>query len=386
MQKLIKLGKRICTTGRPGGEREIRHSLFSLKNMLLWGLGIALLLPMGCETEIDLNAPAKDIWVVYGVLNQDSSSQDIRIMRAFLPESDAIEFARENDLSVKGLQVTLTGGGITYTATQVDSVPTEPSNGVFYPYTTLYRFETSGLNALKPGERYNLEIRRPDSPEFVLRSYTYIPQEVRFLTPSTISGLGQSLCLTQAALEREYKVEFLKRSGSSNTGVGLGYEVRCFLDYTEQGVKKQASFGPTALFTTSQRCNSTNSVLCYQFRERDIINTFLNQMKPGALSAYTYGVTSATECQATFDALPRDFRFEVTAVDTFLTNYLAINSPAFQDFNTVRPEYTNITGTVTAYGLLGSINSQYAPAKLSPCSEYLLYLNGRPQPPSNCAR
>ncbi len=339
-----------------------------------------------CSTDFELNAPAKNIWVVYGILNHDAATQDLRIMRAFLPTEDATQFARNNDMSVKGLQVTLTGGGKTYLATQIDSVPTEPSNGAFYPYTTLYRFQTTGGDTLKPGFRYDLEIKLPDSPNFVLRSYTYLPQEIRFLTPRIIPGAGQEYCLLQATLDKEYKIEFQKKTTTSNLGVGVGFEIKAYLDYTELGIEKTVAFGPTPVFITGQRCTTGSGFLCYQFQEKELISDFLTKMKPSALSNYTYAVNSNSECLSDFTALPKAFRFEVTALDTFLTNYLTVNNPKYQDFNTVRPEYTNITGSTEAYGIFGSINLLSVPAKLSPCTEYLLYLNGTPKPVSGCER
>jgi len=348
------------------------NARFRTASVLLLIFGLA-----ACSIDVDLNAPPRDIWVVYGVLRANDTAQYIRISRGFLPESDALEYAKDNDLSAKGLLVSLSGGGRTYTAVEMDSVLKDPADGTFYPYTTLYRISTPGNLALSAGERYELEITRPDEPDFFLRSQTRIPTEVTFLRPTFTPGPGRKRCLREINLETEVEVEFTQSTAAS-------YELRAYADYTVNGSPRMASFGPTALFEEDVRCNS--STICYKFREKEILAKFVSDVSPEFGNVYTFGVNDNNKCMDDPDNLPDDFRFEVTCMDEFLTNYRLANDPKFADLNSVRQEYTNITAPegVDAYGILGSESRSYARARLGPCSLYHLSFNNTPRP-QDCA-
>ncbi len=343
--------------------------------LFLPALTILLFTIFSCSTEVDINAKPQDIWSVYGVLNPKSAVQDVRISAGFLPEGNADEAAGRDDLSVKGLRVVLRQGNREWLATEIDSVVKD--SGLFFPFTTIYRFETSGAQALLPGLRCDLEITRADQPEFRLTSHTFVPQDLAFSSPTITPGPGGQRCLRQVSLDEEFRVSF-------NTGNALGFEVRAFLDYQENGVAKVATYGPTPMFTSGVRCRSEGTSMCYQFREKEIIQAFFQDMDPNPNFNYTYGVTEATRCNNIPANLPDDFRFEVTAIDTALALYRQANNPAFTDLNTVRPEFTNIQGEGIVLGLFGSINTANASGQFNACTAYLLQLNNTPRPASPC--
>ncbi|MEZ4773127.1 MAG: DUF4249 family protein [Bacteroidia bacterium] len=337
----------------------------------------------GCSTEVDLNAPPKDIWVVYGVLNPLDSVQFIRVSSGYLPTENALDYARINDLSVKGLKVVLSGDGKVYEAVETDSVLKEPEDGIFYPFTTLYKIQTTGTGALTPGKRYDLKITKPDKAGFELSSYTEIPANMTFQNINPVPGGpgGSQRCLRRAPLEAEYKVEFSK-------GTGSAFEMRAFLRYQVDQVEKMAVYGPTQMFDENYRCTSSGgSSMCYQFREKEILVYLYNELKPDPGKVFTYGVNDQTRCNDNAANLPDDFRLEVTAMDRFLANYRRANDPRFVDLNSVRPEYSNITGPSDAevIGLFGSVNSASGNVRLSACAEYLLRLNNAPQPAEPCS-
>lgn len=342
---------------------------------LLIALGLVVLLPVSCTTDVDINAEPQDIWAVYGTLNPTDSVQDIRIASGFLPEGNAEDAAATLDLSLRGLLVVLRSGGQEWVATQVDSVQKEP--GTFFEYQTIYRFETQGSNALEPGETYQLIVTRPDDASFELRSSTTIPDAINFSSPVVTPGPGGQRCLRQVSLENEYKIVFSR-------GDALGFEIRAYLDYTEDGISKQAVYGPTRMFTDGVRCLEEGSTMCYQFRDGEILRDLFNDMSPVPSRDYRYGVTEATRCNDNPEDLPDAFRFEVTAVDSAIATYRIANDPAFVDLNTVRNEYTNISGNGITIGVFGSVNTGTASAQLSPCAMYLLQLNDTPAPVSPC--
>ncbi|MCI4667851.1 MAG: hypothetical protein MRZ79_06795 [Bacteroidia bacterium] len=354
---------------------------------LLFLLTPTFILLNSCSTEVDLNAPKKDIWVVYGVLDQSDSVQYIRVSRGFLEESDALEFARNTDLSERGLQVKLINGNREFLATEIDSVVKEPIDGVFFPYTALYKIETTGLNALETGETYQLEIRRGDDPDFLLSSQTTIPSKVNFQSPNRNHrpGPGGSRCLVQVLLENDFQVKF----SLGNEFRASGLEIRAFLSYEENGIPKTASFGPTSMFTSNVGCsNGTGaSARCYELREGTVLRSFFSDMDIQSSNLYTYNIDDDNGCQNDPDDLPRALRFEITGMDAEVSAYRRVNSPNFTDFNTVRPNYTNISGPDSDInlGLFGSISKESAIARLSPCGEYLLSLNGTPEPEDPCS-
>jgi len=339
----------------------------------------------GCSTEFDLTAPEKDIWVVYGTLYPEDTVQYFRIAQGFLPESDAFEFARENDLSAPDLTVTLTGGGQTYVAEQVDSVLKDPEDGLFYPWQTLYKIRTIASTRLQPTETYTLSVTRPGVDTFLLTSSTRIPGTPRVIAPSFQPGPGRQACLQQVSLENDYLLSFSERDADGNDVDASSYELRLFLDYEEDGQEKTAVFGPTSSFTSDVRCNLSGAI-CYKLNEKEVLRAFLNQIDPQVGSTYIYDVNDQNLCRNSVDNLPTVFRIELTAIGESLTRYRLANAPLFSDVNSVRPEFTNVEGPENAIvlGVLGSYQTVFARARLSPCSEYLLNLNGTPQPGASC--
>ena len=50
-----------------------------------------------CSTDVDINAPWKDITVVYGLLNQNDNIHYIKVNKAFLGDASAYEMAAISD-------------------------------------------------------------------------------------------------------------------------------------------------------------------------------------------------------------------------------------------------------------------------------------------------
>lgn len=340
---------------------------------------VMLIVGVSCSTEVDINAPEKPIWAVYGVLNQDAPAQYIRVSMGFLPESNAFEYAKENDLSVKDLRVTLTSAsGKVYQATQLDSLIKEPEDGTFNEYTTLYQFHTEGSEALTPGETYTLRIAKMGDDNFELQAETAVPLVPRISRPSQTLCSGNGRGLQSISLDRETRVEWTDRRAFDEGKPGKAFELRAFLAYQEDGVDDTVKFGPSRMIDF-QACPSA---YCYRFREKELLSTFLTRMdqKPGAI--YTY-VDTPTCSQP--ELLAKSFWYEVTAMDTFLYRYRLANDPLFTDFNTTRPEFSNIAGSETVIGIFGSISITRQYAAMNKCSRYLLNLNDEPQPNLGCS-
>ena len=66
---------------------------------LIFILLLSLPLIYGCDSKLEVNAPWKDITVVYGLLNQNDSIHYLKITKAFLGEGNALMFAQIPDSS-----------------------------------------------------------------------------------------------------------------------------------------------------------------------------------------------------------------------------------------------------------------------------------------------
>ena len=318
---------------------------------------------VGCSETFELYAPEKDIWAVYGVLNPKQDSQFIRISKAFQFEGDAFEYAEENDLSEKKLLVSLSGNGFTYEGIQIDDIAKD--TGIFFPNTSGYVFLTDGENKLKGGEVYELEVRSKEDENLLLQAHTRIPPTPRVLTPVPSTSRGVR-CLPMLDLRDSIEIYFLTNA-SQLSHQASHYELRFFLEYEKNGLRQEYVYGPTRLFNKSVDCTSSgDEVLCYKFRSFSILKGLQAGLNdPSAFYSYD----SFPRCGTVFDELPESFQLQVTAIDTFLSNYILANSPRYANLNTYRQEYTNISGTADAVGVFGSIAHHNVPAAMDPCSQ-----------------
>lgn len=69
-----------------------KHKIFSV-------LLISLFSVFSCETDVEVNAPWKEVTIVYGLLSQNDSTHFIKINKAFLGNADATTMAKVRDSS-----------------------------------------------------------------------------------------------------------------------------------------------------------------------------------------------------------------------------------------------------------------------------------------------
>jgi len=102
----------------------------------------------GCSTDLDINAPYKNVTIVYGLLNQRDSVQYIKINKAYLGAGDALDYAQiadsnewaDGDITVARVHRVLNGNRVgTFDIEPTLFTDREP--GVFYaPNQKLYKF------------------------------------------------------------------------------------------------------------------------------------------------------------------------------------------------------------------------------------------------------
>lgn len=129
----------------------------------------------GCSTDLDINAPYKNITVIYGLLNSRDSVQFVKINKAFLGEGDAYVFAQVRDSSeFSPEEITNAKVYKIIDGNRVDEFPLQDSvipnrePGIFYgPEQTVYYFvdptpyalpQTSERVYLDQNAEYEIEV------------------------------------------------------------------------------------------------------------------------------------------------------------------------------------------------------------------------------------
>ena len=338
----------------------------------------ALVIFSSCSTQFDVYDPPQEIYAAYSILNPSDTVQYLRIARVYQVAGDALQYGKENDLSAKGLTVKISGGGKTWTATEMDSVPKD--TGLFFPFHTLYVFHTNGSpgnDTLISGTEYTLDITRADSALHITGKTT-IPTGLRIsdkLKPGT-SGIK---CLYKADLEKKYRIMWNKGSNS------YGFELKVKFDYVEDGAtNKTVIWGPTQVISANSGCVGSASEICYQFEKYELIGYWQNFIIPG--SGHTFQYTESPECLVDnqVDLLPKVVTFEVTAIDLQLGTYMLVNNPRYAEPYGSKPEYTNLGGNVAMVGIFGSRISDKKYTLLNDCTEFLLGLDNTMTLPLGC--
>lgn len=330
-----------------------------------------------CNEKVNINAPYKDIYVVYGVLNPYDSAQYIRISKVFQTEEDAFKTAAENDFSLKGLKVILTGEGKTWEAIEEDSMPKTPQNGTFYPYSTVYKLSANYLNGLVVGKRYDLRITDPQNADFQLNAHTSIPQVPYLLSPRISNNpLTGDYCIARLAFEDTLEIVF-EGNPFYKACPGKRYEVSLLWNYTEKNQPKQYSWRYSSLIEGSGEDQKGRA----KIMPKSAFSPFFNQFED---TTKKYQYVNEPSCAQSILELPTSLEIFITSLDTTLSDYLMVNDPAYPNFNTYRPEYTNIRGTKDAVGIFGSVSVAKSPVLLTRCGEYLLHVNNVPQQGISC--
>lgn len=327
---------------------------------------VAILSWTACSEKFELFAPAKDIYIVYAILDADADSQFVRINKAYQYEGDAYEYAAENDLSVKGLTVKIKGGDRIWQASQIDSVYKSEGSDIFLPWHSLYYIDTSDSLELDPDLQYTIEITSANDPDLFLTAQCWIPARPDILSPR-INGSGwQPRCLSRVPFEDSTEVIF----DTEGRDHAMRYELKIEMTYQVDGESKLYRWGPTRLFSESVDC-AGGSVICYKIGSPVVMQGLRFRMNDPD-KKYTYQNTPQCDQQAR--DLPNDLFVQVTAIDSALSKYIIVNDPVYTSFNTVRREYTNLSGTVSAIGIFSAVAYDQVPILLTECAEYELRL------------
>ncbi|RLD21936.1 MAG: hypothetical protein DRI69_02750, partial [Bacteroidetes bacterium] len=155
----------------------------------------------GCQNDLNVTAPWKDIPIVYGILSPLDTTHYIRIEKAFLdPEISALEIARIPDsLYYKNLDASIfdISSGTRFQLLEVDGAEEGliRDEGVFAEMPNiLYKVDADDLK-LVPTNSYRLEINRSETLPLVTAEIEIVSRVtiVRPIPGSTLRFPYQSL-------------------------------------------------------------------------------------------------------------------------------------------------------------------------------------------------
>lgn len=356
---------------------------------LLFALLLAAL--GGCDNDLQINADPKPIYAVYAVFDPTEETQVVRISRAFLTEGDAIDYARDNNLSVPEAVVTASATTADGRTIKLNFTPTDTmkAEGDFERSATVF----VSSDSLVAGLTYTLNIAAPglDGGEAVtITGQTLVPDRPLLLRPDNsnlTSTNPDNPDLVGTPLDGYplaffdsdgYNIQFLPSGKRSRDDwrTGAAYEMRIRITYWREDAPEDTlrlQYGPTNLIENSNtECNVTGAI-CYN-DGRNFQSFLVRELNSGENANIDYSYADSL--------MDQSVEIEITAVDQELKNYIEVNSPAFEDFTTVRPEYTNLDGD--AVGIFGSRNRATAWVRLTPCTKFAADLNDEPRPETVC--
>lgn len=327
-----------------------------------------------CNPTVDVYAPEKEVFVVYGVLDPDKSEQFVSITKAFQIESDALIYAQETDLSVRDLEVRIVSDSTVWQGQVVD-LPRQ-GEGLFSNSTGAYRFETSGNAAMAVERNYQLEIRKPGNDTFLITAETRIPAKPYLKSPGgpIFSPMQGTYTFPTVDFEAEQDVLFLM-------GGGFGFELRIYVEFEDGLGTRELLWGPTSLFTENKHCpgNNDRGEMCYQIPEKAVprkLKTLVANLPDSLHFIDTLRVANQVS------GLSESVWMEVTAVDSALSLYIIAGNPFGYGLDLLQDRrlLDNISGE--NIGIFGSYSTHKRYIFLSSCTKYLAGITQ--VPPADC--
>lgn len=319
------------------GRKTISLSLFSSHFFLF----LILFSFHSCKTDLEVNAPYKEITVVYSLLNQNDTLHFIKINKSFLGEADAYTMAAVRDSSeyenisakveewksgVKTGREWSTGNGLFK-----DSVFTNKESGNFYyPEQKIYYFSEPNLD---PAAQYELNISLNGGEKTVtaktdlVNNITDFTGGQQFVIPC--SGQPGASCIGFASSRGKY---IDKTFNWRSVKDGKRYQLEMVIHYKDVMADGSGevpreitwTFQPP-LFSSSLNGGEGMSVI---IKGEDFYKEIERQLTP---------LTDATILRRFFDRI--EFTIYVAADD--FNTYLLANEPSTGIIQE-KPEFTNI--------------------------------------------
>lgn len=317
-----------------------------MRKVLVFTISIISLFLGSCSNDLEINAPWKDVTVVFGLLNKNETTHYIRISKAFLGEGDALQFASQFDslyynpdlLDVKVYRVydgVVEDSFLCAAVTDIDKDPgifSSPSQ-ILYAFNATLTSSSSATNDRLQNSIYRLVVKNKQtgnvaSAETELVQTLFKPK-LNLLADSLISIYPQNTTT-------------VKWKSAEN---GKMYELFLRFLYREYSDEVNQS----DIVSKSVEIN---------------LGRFTNDNTAGGIER-TINIENTSIYQALYAAIPKStienpkyriadslqIEFNVAADD--MTTYLNVNQPS----NTVAQERPQFTNVENGLGLFSSRNS-----------------------------
>ena len=141
----------------------------TVRKLILF-VSAVLLLVIGCDNELDVNADWKDVATVYGLLNPDNDTQWVRIGRTYLGDQGFAGGSQDPDsLYYKSIQVQLDelgpGGNVLSTTNLIKDETSRSLDSGFFTQNGYHLYRTQ--MPINTSSRYRLTVLKPDSLQTV---------------------------------------------------------------------------------------------------------------------------------------------------------------------------------------------------------------------------
>ncbi len=299
---------------------------------------------ISCKEEVDVNAPWKDVTVVYGLLNKKDSTHYIKVNKAFLGEGSALQMAQIRDSNeYKNVKVSLKkiiNGNIQESEIIFsDTVLSNKEDGVFYsPEHTIY-YSNEVLDA---GIEYYLEVNVNN---------------------------GEKISTSKTGLIEAFNLGGGPIFGNPITTVGFALGDNKYSDqiFSWQSVKYGKAYQLTLTFYYEEHYfDGTFNVKSFDwvFPVQKSFNVSGGQNMSQKIEGESFYQQIASRIKPISESVDVKFRkflpfqFSMTVGGDELNTYLEVNAPTtgvvFE-----KPEYTNITNGIGIFSTRMNVTSNF---------------------------
>jgi hypothetical protein len=310
----------------------------SSTSKLLAAVSVVSLL-FSCKPDLKVNAPYKEIPIVYGLLNQNDLEHYVKINKAFLGEADAYQMAAVRDSSDFGdiLDVKIIedndGAKREFNLERVLIERKEP--GAFPSKQYVYRFLTPVNAPLVPSAKYLFQAKNKESG-------TEMKAETRLVEPFSVENPSTNL-QRHVSLVSAGKISDLSMKWSSAKN-GIRYSVKVVFNYIEvrNGGGAPADSAIKSIVWNYPNIKSKSTVGGESMDLRFSGQDFLERLSKIP--------DSDGKVERLIHTL--DFYFDVAGEE--LNTYMEVNEPP-TGIVMEKPDYTNISG---GFGVFSSRYNQ----------------------------
>ena len=328
-----------------------------MRKVLVFIISIISLFLSSCSNDLEINAPWKDVTVVFGLLNIDSTTHYIRISKAFLGEGDALQFASQFDslyynpdlLDVKVYRVYNDEVKDSFLCSVVTDIAKDP--GIFSnPSQILYSFDAVLTGAEKENSIYRLEVKSTQTGN-VATAETKLVKPVAFSKPSPINPNVPASSLIDLDPTKSTAIEWRTVENGKMYELFIRFKYREIIGSDTTKKEVEMNLGR----------NTYDNSTVGDLKRISIENASIFQ-----------AIHATIPVQSSVIRIADSLQFQINVAADDMTTYLNINQPS----NTVaqeRPQYTNVTNGI---GLFSSRNSKTRSKYIN--DETIVYLNADP--------